>query len=376
MFTPARLLVLAGLVIAGSFFLPPLRAGGAPQEPTGKEVQGMIDKALAFLKTQQAADGSFSAKRAGPGITAVAVAALLRNGQSPKEPVIAKALEYLEKNVQKDGGIYDKFLANYTTSVAVMAFKEANKDGKYDALLKNAAAFLKGLQFEESTTDLSKLNAGGFGYDKNDKGRPDASNTAFAVEALLAAGLSKDDPAVKKAMEFLSKCQNLPGEHNKEGFAKKASKDDLGGITYVPDPTNKEYGTADGGLRSLGGMTYGGLKSFLYAGVGKDDERVKAAIGWIRKHYTLDENPGMKQSGLYYYYHVFAKAMDALGENPFVDAAGTKHQWKRELFEALAKRQQKDGSWVNPGDKAFGEGDPNLATAFAVLSLSYCHAQK
>ena len=64
---------------------------------------------------------------------------------------------------------------------------------------------------------------------------------------------------------------------------------------------------------------------------------------------------------------------------PFVYAdhkgAGNKHFWKRELFDALASRQLTDGSWRNEGDKAFGESDPNLATAFAVLSLSYCRAQ-
>jgi squalene-hopene/tetraprenyl-beta-curcumene cyclase len=119
-------------------------------------------------------------------------------------------------------------------------------------------------------------------------------------------------------------------------------------------------------------MTYGGLKSFLYAGVSKDDPRVKAAVGWVRRHYTLDENPGMGKAGLYYYYHTFAKALDALGEDPFVDAKGTKHPWRVELFEALRSRQREDGSWVNKGDRVFGEGDPNLATAFAVLSLSYC----
>jgi squalene-hopene/tetraprenyl-beta-curcumene cyclase len=331
----------------------------------------MIDKATAFLKAQQAADGSFSAKRAGPGITAVVVTALLRNGQSPKEPVIDRALKYLEKSVQKDGGIYDKALANYTTSVAVMALREANKDGKYDTILKNAGNFLKGLQQEESTTDLSKLNAGGFGYDKT--GRPDASNSAFAVEALLASGIDKNDPSVRKAIEFLSRCQNLSSEHNTQVFAKKASADDFGGFTYVPDPKDSAYAAADGGLRSLGGMTYGGLKSFLYAGVNKNDERVKAAIAWIRKHYTLDDNPGLGQSGLYYYYQVFAKAMTSMGENPFADDKGNKHFWKRELVDALAKRQRPDGSWLNAGDKAFGEADPNLATGFAVLALSYCY---
>jgi squalene-hopene/tetraprenyl-beta-curcumene cyclase len=119
-------------------------------------------------------------------------------------------------------------------------------------------------------------------------------------------------------------------------------------------------------------MTYAGLKSFLHAGVSKDDPRVQSAVKWIRAHYTLEENLGMGQAGLYYYYHTFGKAMTALGEDEFVDARGQKHDWRRELFEALKKRQRPDGSWSNAQDKQFGETNPDLATAFAVLTLSYC----
>jgi squalene-hopene/tetraprenyl-beta-curcumene cyclase len=118
-------------------------------------------------------------------------------------------------------------------------------------------------------------------------------------------------------------------------------------------------------------MTYSGLKSFLYAGVSKDDPRVKAAVDWVRRHYTLDENPGMGQAGLYYYYHTFAKALQALGQDRLEDADGVKHDWRAELFEALRKRQRPDGRFINPADKSFGEADPNLATAFALLALSY-----
>jgi squalene-hopene/tetraprenyl-beta-curcumene cyclase len=342
--------------------------------PDAKEVKAAVNKALAYFKAHQQPDGGFSPKF-GPGVTALVAAALLRNGVSPQEPVVAKALAYLEKKVKEDGGVYDKFLANYTTSVAILAFKEANTDGKYDALLKNAAAFVKKLQHTEPESLTKDVSHGGFGYDKTS--RPDASNTNFSVEALLAAGVPKDDPAVQRALKFLGRCQNLPGESNDQKFAEKTSKDDKGGFTYDPDPKVKEgkkyqYATDEGGLRSLGGMTYGGLKSFLYAGVSKDDPRVKAAVDWIKRHYTLDNNPGMGNRGLYYYYHTFAKAMDALGEEPFVDAKGTKHHWRAELFAALTSKQQEDGSWVNKGDNTFGESDPNLATAFAVMSLSYC----
>ena len=119
-------------------------------------------------------------------------------------------------------------------------------------------------------------------------------------------------------------------------------------------------------------MTYAGLKSFLYAGVGKDDPRVKGAIDWIRRHYTLKENPGMGSSGLYYYYHTFAKAMTAWGDDRFADDKGTQ---ARLAARAVRRGQEAasgaDGSWVNEKRDQYGEGNPDLATAFALLALSY-----
>lgn len=361
-------IVLSGLLCLA---WPGRAPAGEAKTPPAKDVEQVVAKARAFLKASQNADGSFSPKIAGPGVTAVVLAGLLRTGASPDDPTVAAALKYLEKQVQEDGGIYNKFLANYVTSVGVMALKEANTKGQYDAILKKAADFLKKVQQAGSEDDLKW---GGFGYDG--KSRPDTSNTNFAIEALLAAGVPKDDPAIQKALKFLGRCQNLPGESNDQPFAKKAGKNDIGGFVYNPfDLDSKRDKTPEGGLRSLGGMTYGGLKSFLYAGVGKDDPRVEACITWVRNHYTVEENPGMGKAGLFYYYHTFAKAMDALGEDPFADASGTKHFWRVELFAAVKSRQQENGSWINTADKAFAEFNADLATGFALLSLSYVRAK-
>ncbi len=335
-----------------------------------KEIAPIVEKALAYLKTSQGTDGSFSPKLAGPGVSAIVAAGLIKSGVSADDPVVAKALKYIESQVQKDGGVYDKGLANYTTSVAIMAFAEANKGGKYDAVIKNAQAFIKQIQHD----DDSKPSHGGFSYDG--KKNPDMSNTGFSIDALVAAGIPKDDPALKKAIAFVSRSQNLPGEANALPYATKASPDDKGGFTYnflaYADSKDK---TPTGGLRSVGAMTYTGLKSFLYAGVSKDDERVKAAVGWVRRHYTLEENPGMGKSGLYYYYQTFGKAMTAWGEDQFKDDKGKAHNWRRELYAAIQSKQLPDGSWQNAGDRTFGEGDKNLATGFALMSLSYCQTK-
>lgn len=215
---------------------------GVPKQ----DIQPILDKGIAYLKSTQKDDGGFSPKF-GPGVTALVVTALLKNGVSAQDPVVAKSLKYLENQIQKDGGVYNKSLANYTTSVAVVAFKEANKTGQYDAVLKNARNFLKTMQ---NNDDATKPSHGGSSYDG--KGNPDLSNSSFNLEALLAAGLSKDDPAIVNALIFVSRCQNLPGEKQDQAFAKKTTKDDEGGLTYVNVPGEKNRNTTpDGGLRSL-----------------------------------------------------------------------------------------------------------------------------
>ncbi|WP_222435459.1 hypothetical protein [Allorhodopirellula solitaria] len=47
------------------------------------------------------------------------------------------------------------------------------------------------------------------------------------------------------------------------------------------------------------------------------------------------------------------------------------HDWKADLIAELAERQNEDGSWSNDNARWF-ENDKNLATAFALMSLSYC----
>jgi squalene-hopene/tetraprenyl-beta-curcumene cyclase len=211
------------------------------------------------------------------------------------------------------------------------------------------------------------LYYGGAGYGGNT--RPDLSNTAFLIEALKSRGAEADDEAIQKALIFVSRCQNLESEHKATRFSAKVND---GGFHYtcVLERQDKERETPDGGLRSYGSMTYSGLKSMIYAGLMKNDPRVKAAVEWTRKNYRLKSNPGTGDAGLYYYYHSFAKSLDALGINEIEDARRVKHDCRRELTEELARRQHENGSWVNTNARSM-EGDSNLATAFALLALSY-----
>ena len=72
-------------------------------------MKASLDKAIEFLKTRQNEDGSFAPKLGGPGITGLIVAGLIRNGVNPDEPVVAKAMAYLEKQVKPDGSSVDLY---------------------------------------------------------------------------------------------------------------------------------------------------------------------------------------------------------------------------------------------------------------------------
>jgi len=333
----------------------------------------VVQQSLDYLRLHgQAEDGSFS-KQLGPGVTAVVLTGALQTGRvSPQEPWVAKGLKFLESYVKPDGGIYDTRHDSYTTSVALMAFVAANRNGRYNTIIANAQKFLKKIQWDEDESiDQADPFFGGIGYDSQK--RPDMSNTQFALEALKASGMKSDDPAFQKALVFASRSQNLHTEYNFAPFTEKIDEDDKGGFIYSPTAggSSKAEPRPNGGLRSYGSMTYAGLKSMLYAALDKDDPRVSAAVDWLRRHYSVKANPGMDQVGLFYYYHTMSKALATLGEDPFVDSKGTKHAWRVELFEELARRQQPNGSWTNPADRWY-EGDPNLVTGYVLMALSHC----
>ncbi len=372
-------LLVPGFALAVAVAVLP---GSAPAQPKDDTFQATVDKAVAYLKKAQNEDGSWGAAPNNTGVTGIVVTGLLRCGAKADDAPAAKAITFIEGLVNPKAGHIagpdeKAALANYKTSINIMALAAANKGDKYKAAIANATKYLKDYQWDESRgKDKDSDYYGGAGYADTKGSRPDLSNTAFFLEALKDAGVSKDDPAFKKAVVFVSRCQNFESEHNRAAWAKKNND---GSFIYTGANGGENRRTdGDGRLTDMGGygsMTYAGVKSMIYCGVGKDDPRMKKALEWIAKNYTLDANPGMpeanSQRGLYYYYHTFAKCMDALGEDVFTDAKGVKHDWRADLLAAIAKRQKPDGSWVNTVPN-WMEGDANLDTGYVLMALSYC----
>jgi len=338
---------------------------------TPETVEDAMTKASLYLREYgQEPDGSFS-PQSGPAITALAVTALVRTGTSADSPMVLRGVQYLLTFQQSDGGIYQResAIANYETSIAILALHECNTSGRYDEIIQKAKRFLTVIQWDESEGNTyADPEYGGAGYGRHE--RPDLSNTAFLIDALKEVGASSDDPAIQRALIFVSRSQNLEGIHN---TLEVANKNPDGGFYYTPANGGESQAgtTPNGGLRSYGSMTYSGLRSMIYAGVSAKDPRVVAATKWLGRHYTFAENPGMGDAGLYYYFHTAAKALHVLGQNHFIDADGKAHDWRKDLVDVLLSAQNENGSWVNNNSRWL-EGDANLVTSYALLALSYC----
>lgn len=340
------------------------------------ELDAAIGRGLAWLAAGQNADGSWS-RAEFPALTGLVLTAFQGDPSGSYkrkyEGNIQKGYEQLLKNVKPDGGIYAEKLPNYNTSISLMALVVANNPG-YEPIMKKARSFIVGLQ--DNLGDDVAVN-GGIGYGGTYK-HSDLANTTFAVEAIHYTRYLKsdvaNDPATKDlnwkaAIQFISRTQNLPMTNDQKWASD--DPDNKGGFVYFPGKSMAgEQTLADGkvALRSYGSMSYAGLLSFIHAQVDKNDPRVKAVIEWLSRNYTLDENPGMGQDGIYYYYHMMAKALSAAGVDTLTLKNGTKINWRQDLAKRLLNLQKADGSWANDSGR-WMEKDPVLVTSYATITM-------
>lgn len=418
--------VLSALALAAQPAAPttpaaPSQSGSQPRALSGPRSDQVIQKAIAYLKSKQDPSGGWNispGKPSFPAITALAVRGMMPSDPGAdvmQDPEIAKAISFLLSKQNPDGGIYDQVLPQYNTAISIVALARVNTSQAKEAVRK-AVAYLRTLQFGEEGGPIPELEGfdpkvskdhpfyGGVGYGHS--GRPDLSNTAWWMEAMHAAGVEPSDPAMQRAVAFLQRVQMLekttdpktgdPIIINDMEYAKGSHQ---GGFVYSTSPNKDNPGrgeskapmieeTLDDGttasrLRAYGSMTYSGFKSYMYAGLAKDDPRVAAAFDWIRRNYTLEENPGIGPSGMYYYFVVFARALAVRGEptiTSLVPATGSDtgpgaawldgpvHNWSADLAARLATLQQEDGSF-QPVDARFMENDPVLITAYSLVAL-------
>ena len=347
-------------------------------------VSAALARGAIFLTEAVTEDGLWGALgRTDPGITAMVTSAMLSLPEprpASIQAAIDRGLKHLLELQREDGSIHEGTLANYVTSASILAFVESGNTD-YAAAVDAARSFLQELQADEGEGyGPDHRYYGGVGYGGDE--RPDLSNLQLALEALNAAGVSPEDETYRKALTFLQRTQNRSESNDLElvvdGSTIRGGDD--GGSAYAPGESKAGFVVLPDGSkmpRSYGSMTYALLRGYLFAGLAKDDPRVLAAWDWVTANYTLDVNPGFvagdnpaaPYQGLFYYFYSMAKALDTFGQETITDGSGREHAWRSELAGRLVAMQRQDGSWINENSPRWWEGNPVLATAYAMLCL-------
>jgi len=276
-------------------------AGGrrAAAEVTAEELQAAIDGLVVRIKAAQQRDGSWSGGRLGaPGMwtvghTALAVLALSSAGLPADDPAIRQGVRYL---------LAHRGATVYEVSLRMMALQSVDAE-RYREQIRQNAEFLMAAQQE----------SGGWSY--NARGRPDNSNSQFALLGLRAAALSGVHiPAEvwRKAWEY---------------FARGQQRD--GGWSYL-----------QGRGSSYGSMTAAGVASLYICaarlhvlrgecGQYMDTRRVETGLAWLARHFSVARNPGHASYKFYYLYGL--ERAGVISARRYLG----RHDWYREGVEHL-----------------------------------------
>lgn len=335
-----------------------------------QEVKASVRKGLEWLKTQQKPNGAWS-EEGMPALTALPLWSFAASGEKAYAPEVSRAVAFLLSKQQPDGGIYVPVperkgggLGNYNTSICIAAL---HATGLPEAL----PAVLKGRSYVAASQHIGDdSHTGGFGYDK-DAGRryTDLNNTHFSMDAMRRtqgaedarpAGERRVDINWDAALKYVMQMQNTEGET-------------AGGFAYNTQDPKSGVVTNEGGrvmLRAYGSMTYAGVLAMVHAKLDKSDPRVRSAVEYGSRFWTLEENPGQGQQGLYFYFNVMARALSAAGLDVLPRQGGGGIEWKEAVVRKVVSLQKPDGSWANDNNR-WWENDPVLATSYSLLALSF-----
>jgi squalene-hopene/tetraprenyl-beta-curcumene cyclase len=336
-----------------------------------RQAQASAEKGLAWLKAQQKPSGAWSEENM-PALTALPLWAIAASGLPGFGPEQDKAVACLLGKQRPDGGIYvpqpDKKgsgLGNYNTSISVMALQATGRREAIPAILKARAYIASSQHFGDDTHE------GGFGYDKDSqRAYTDLNNTQYSMDAmrrtqsaedLRPSGEKKADINWDAALKYVGQMQNKEGET-------------AGGFAYnTEDPKGGAVTNASGRmmLRAYGSMTYAGLLAMVHAKLEKSDPRVRSAVDYSSRFWTLEENPGQGQQGVYFYYNIMARSLSAAGLEAIPKQnAAEQIRWREEVVKKIIALQKPDGSWVNANNR-WWENDPVLASSYALLALEF-----
>lgn len=348
-------LLLSALALGPTTLAAQSKPGLTPD--TRKKLLAAVDRATAYVIAQQKPSGVFENHVGITGVTANALLKLPKANRARVEAQAFKALDFLATQAKPDGGIYEKAIPHYMTAVSVSAFVAGGRAQDKALIAKGRQYLTEHVLDEGEGLKPEDKFYGGVGYGGlSDGGLADIISLEYSLQALKDSGLAANDPAWEKALKFLQRTQNA-SETNDQSW----SGND-GGFIYYPGFSQA------GQTLSYGAGSYAGMMSYSWANLKKSDPRVQSVFKWARNNYTLDENPGLGQKTLYYYYLMLARGLNAYNENVIVDAKGQRHNWREELGQKLLSLQNAEGYWVNTHPAEL-QTNKVLVTAFTLQAI-------
>ena len=143
---------------------------------SAEAVRAAIQHGVQYLKSQQAADGSWLRYRSQGDTTVLCTLALLNSEEDPKSPELRKAIQYIL-------AIPEDVLTTYVVSLRIMVLAAADPNGE---LYRRAVAKDVDWLLSRQVAKNRGKNAGGWSYGTSVQGA-DASNSQFALLALHEA---------------------------------------------------------------------------------------------------------------------------------------------------------------------------------------------
>lgn len=367
-------------------------------------IDASLAKAGAWLVDHQSPDGAWRSEvygmfRDGQTLTPYVMNCLFFLPQAGDETAASyrRGVDYLAGLVGDDGQIDlagDQLLFPvYTAASASRAVALQDRTARNLRAQQAWLAVVRRRQLDESlgwAPDDPEYGGWGFSLRRPQKPAPgqlrerffesNLSATIFALAALRSARMAPDDPAYRRALIFVGRCQNFA-----ENPDRTDPRYDDGGFVFLPgDPVQNKAGIAGedrfGRVRfhSYGTMTADGARALLACGLPPDHPRVVAAREWLKTHFSAEHNPGtfeperaiLQDATYYYWVWAVSHALMALGVDE-LDGPSGRVDWARALAEEVLRRQETGGIWRNLYTDA-REDDPMVSTPWAAASLAVC----
>jgi len=361
-----------------------------------------LARAVEYLWSKQAADGAWRSEqygvmRSGESLTPFVLNAILQTiNDMPSDAGgrVLLAAHFIEQHVDEQGAIgrSDPEVLEYPVYSTAYAVQSLRRIEDYQKLLGGRRfhstglmqAFLMSAQYQEangfSETDVPY---GGWGFNAPVRsgvvGHMDLAHTRKALAALQSLADTPESHALRqRAQLFLLLMQKHPDAAAPQPHPVEIPGTELpspfdGGFYFSPVAlsANKAlYDEENFCWRSYATATCDGILALLAAGVGEDDQRLVAAVEWLKEHSDVDYPQGVPTDHpepwgdaiRFYHYAVRAEVYRRLNF-PVEDRA-----W---LAAAVITHQRPDGSFVNTMSPLMKEDDPVVCTTLAVMALEH-----